>query len=792
MFKPFKLIDKSNNLNASTSTAGLRVNSTLGPSQKQYKSLIFNSASNQYLSRTPISAGNRKTWTLSFWFKRGSFGADQYFFGNAQAPTGTLGTYIGLASNSIIFGDYATSNYDWYIQTIQVFRDPSAWHHVVFQFDTTQSVASDRAKIFINGLRVTSFSNGSFYPSLNSDGRFNQAISTSIGRLGTYTGNDYNGYMSEIYFSDGYAYGPEFFGYFDSLGIWQPKRFSGVYGRNGFYLPFNDSSFTDLVKDKSGNNNNWSLNGYSNTSFNDAVVSDSPVNNFCSLNPLSVTSGTFTRGNLRYTGPSVWKRTNGNIAVSSGKWYWEVTLGNAPFGTASGNTYNLFGWGLSTVFDSSTNPVSVTDGVILGDNQYYKNFSGTWTSLGTSFSSGDVLACAVDLDANTFIFYRNGLQLVTGTIGGTAGRELVPVVISYDGTYGVMDCNFGQKPFKYSPPTGFKTLCSANLPVPSITNGRNHMGVVTYTGTSASQSISSLGFSPDFVWIKGRGATDHALYDTTRGATFDLVANSTAAQTTQAQGLTAFGSNGFTVGTLAKLNTNTSTYVAWAWDKSSINGIDIVTYTGNNTARTISHSLGAVPKMMIVKQYSPTPAGGEGNWDVYHASLATNQLLYLDLPNAAATNAAVWNNTRPTSSVFSVGNDNNVNKNTTSLIAYLFAEIEGYSKFGSYTGNGLADGPFVWCGFRPRWVMIKNSSSAYNWIIYDTERSTANLVTLKLVPNNAQEENGSNIGGTTFNTMDIVSNGFKLRSSNVDSNASGNILIFAAFAEYPFKYSRAR
>ncbi|NBP58351.1 hypothetical protein EBU71_17830, partial [bacterium] len=360
----------------------------------------------------------------------------------------------------------------------------------------------ERCRLYANGVRLYDFSentmptqNYEFFILNSEDKTIGRRFWLSDGSSGA-NGIPFRGYMSEIYFSDGYAYGPEFFGYFDSLGIWQPKRFSGAYGRNGFYLPFNDSSFTDLVKDKSGNNNNWSLNGYSNTSFNDAVVSDSPVNNFCSLNPLSVTSGTFTRGNLRYTGPSVWKRTNGNIAVSSGKWYWEVTLGNAPFGTASGNVYNLFGWGLSTVFDSSTNPVSVTDGVILGDNQYYKNFTNAWQSLNTSFSSGDTLGCAIDLESNIFTFYRNGSQLIAGTIGGTAGRELVPVVISYDGTYAVMDCNFGQKPFRYSFPSVYKRYENFN------TGMLSQLGLSAFIAAQViDNDINTIGFHTDAAGI---------------------------------------------------------------------------------------------------------------------------------------------------------------------------------------------------------------------------------------------------------------------------------------------------
>jgi hypothetical protein len=317
------------------------------------------------------------------------------------------------------------------------------------------------------------------------------------------------------------------------------------------------------------------------------------------------------------------------------------------------------------------------------------------------------------------------------------------------------------------------------------------MDALAYTGTGASNAISSLGFSPDLVWIKNRGTTtSHAIYDTTRGAQSQLSSDTTGDQVTSSSGLTSFDANGFTIGTSTLVNTSGTQYVAWSWDESVQAGMDIVSYTGNGANRTISHNLGVAPKMIIVK--ARTTAGADQGWPVWHTSIANTTYLGLNSTSATATGADYWNSTSPTSSVFSLGANAAVNANNDTYISYLFSEIEGYSRFGSYTGNGSSDGPFVWCGFRPRWFMIKNSSSAYSWIVYDTARNTENLVTLKLAPNNSQEENGSSIGGVTFNTMDILSNGFKLRSTNVDSNASGNTIIFAAFAESPFKYARAR
>jgi hypothetical protein len=295
---------------------------------------------------------------------------------------------------------------------------------------------------------------------------------------------------------------------------------------------------------------------------------------------------------------------------------------------------------------------------------------------------------------------------------------------------------------------------------------------------------------PDFVWIKGRsGATDHALYDAVRGITKDLVSNSTAAETTQATGLTAFNTNGFTVGALAKLNTNAATYVGWQWKKGATQGFDIVTYTGDGTSpRSISHSLGVSPSMVIVKSRSAI-----ASWIVKHKNLSSNNNLFLEATNAQSTPSNGYIQDLSSSSVFSVINGGggvaNVNANGTTYVAYLFAEVAGFSKFGSYTGNGSTDGPFIFTGFRPKFVLIKNSSNAtgYDWYMYDSSRNTFNIVNREL------RSNLSNAEGTNLaNGCDFLSNGFKIRDTSIAWNGSGNTIIYAAFAENPFKYSLAR
>jgi hypothetical protein len=325
------------------------------------------------------------------------------------------------------------------------------------------------------------------------------------------------------------------------------------------------------------------------------------------------------------------------------------------------------------------------------------------------------------------------------------------------------------------------------------------MAATTYTGTGASLAVSNtvngVNFQPDFVWVKGRsGATDHALYDSVRGTTKDLVSNATSAETTQATGLTAFGSTGFTVGALAKMNTSAATYVGWQWKgggtpvsnaagsiTSSVSanttaGFSVVTYT--STTGTVGHGLGVAPSMIIMKGRNVVD-----QWTVYHISTGNTIGIPLNTTGAGDVNSAFWSNTTPTSTVFSQGSwDSGYTK-----VAYCFAAVAGYSAFGSYTGNGSADGPFVYLGFRPRFVMIKRTdTSGNNWLILDTSRGPYNVIGPNIYANLSNAENNPNY-------IDSVSNGFKIRvPTDADINGSGATYIYACFAENPFKYANAR
>jgi hypothetical protein len=759
------------------------------------RSLRFNSADSAYLNRTPSTAGNRKTWTWSGWLKRTKLATQYFFFGGTSS---TEAAYLGFASEKLIVGSRVGGGFDTDLVPTMVFRDFSAWYHLVVAYDTTESTASNRVKIYVNGVQVTTF-DAATYPGLNTETYIN---ATNLHYLSRHpNGLYFDGYLADVHFIDGQALDPTDFGEFDATtGAWNPIEYTGSYGTNGFHLPFSDnSSASALGTDDSGNGNNWTVNNFSVTagSGNDSLR-DSPTNgntandtgaggevpgNYCTLNPLDTQSPApiLTNGNLQVTGQSGTTYYVGRCTLlcSSGKFYWEATINSGADSTGFSPSPGLERSDTNLDLGFALGGGGSNGVAYMRNGQKYQN--GVLTNYGASHAAGDVIGFALDMDNGTLTCYKNGTsqgQLASGLLGYSWSpswnvRESTSIIY-----------NFGQRAFAYSAPSGFKALCTANLDDPLIADGRTAMDVLTYTGNGTSQTFSGLEFSPDLVWLKKRSDTqNNVVYDTTRGVTSELVTNSQNVSF-NSQGVTAFNSDGFSVGNGGVSNDSAQTYVAWTWDESASKGFDIVSYTGDgNSGRTVSHSLGVKPSLMIVKRYS----SGGSNWSVYHQDLGATKYLQLNAINNANTASNQWSNTEPTSTVFTVGSGGNVNDNGDDYIAYLFAEIEGYSKFGSYTGNGNADGPFVHTGFRSSLVIIKETSGNNDWMMYDTARDPSNEVTQLLVPNTSDQEST-----LTINEIDIVSNGFKLRSDAGKTNNNGDEYAFIAFAENPFKYARAR
>jgi len=514
--------------------------------------------------------------------------------------------------------------------------------------------------------------------------------------------------------------------------------------------------------------------------------------------PGGALQGTLTNGNLTWTSPGTDQRqilstmpVNGD---TTGKWYCEITA------TSKTSTY----WAMG-VFSTNVNGYSSTSGYAQyrSDGAIFVNGSNVTTV--ASYTTGDVIGITFDASNNQIVWYKNNTSVSTQTVSNSAS------LLSYfgcgsdnSGGSNVNNVNFGQRPFTYTPPTGFVRLNTFNLPTPTIgatasTTANKYFDAVTYTGAGAGTVITS-GFYPDFAWMKNRTAAfSNFVQDSVRGGSLYLLTDTTDADATISPSST-FSSTGITINGLSSYASNSSyNYVLWAWNANSGStvsntagsitstvsantsaGFSIVTYTANNTAgATIGHGLGVAPSMIIVKCRN-----NANSWNSYHISLGNTKGINLNSTAAEDTSSNYWNNTTPTSSVFTTGIY--TNNSTFNFVAYCFAQVAGYSAFGSYTGNGSTDGPFIFTGFRPRFVLFKNSSASSQWILLDTARNTYNVSNAYLEPNTSDAEN------TASTVCDILSNGFKIRTTGTDFNDSGNTYIYMAFAESPFKYANAR
>ena len=750
------------------------------------RSVRLRSSASAYLNRTFTTPTNNKIWTWSGWVKRGALGATSYRLMSSNISGDDAIRFDAATPDTLRCYFNGATSAD--LRTTQVFRDPSAWYHIVVAVDTTQATASNRVKIYVNGVQVTAFGTAT-YPTQNYNTSINASGANYLGA--SYVPSEYfDGYLTEVNFIDGQALTPSSFGQTNSVtGVWQPIKYTGTYGTNGFYLNFSDNSnntATTIGKDYSGNGNNWTPNNISVTA---GVTYDSMLDvptlfadggngrgNYAVWNRLAAVL-TVSDGNLRATAAANTQSVTNSIAFpSNGKYYCEAT-----FTTLTSST---------TLIGFSSNRTNYRS-----NGQIYQNSSllGTYAT----YTANDVIGVAVDVDNSQVSYYKNNSLQATVTNANT--DELLLAYFELSGHSCVV--NFGQRPFTYTPPTGYVALNTQNLPTPTISNGANYMAATTYTGNATARSIANtvngVSMQPDFVWIKDRSVVrDHRLIDSVRGVGLELYSDLTSGEVTDSIGLTAFNSNGFSLGTSAGYNANGNSLIAWQWkaggtSSSNTNGsitstvsvgatqgFSVVTFTAN-ASQTVGHGLGVAPKMIIVKsrQYAT-------NWVTYHASLGNTGYVSLDTTSAVSTTSIVWNNTSPTSTVFTIGSGF-----TTALwgnsVAYCFSEVAGYSKFGSYTGNGSTDGPFVYCGFRPRFILWKRTDAVADWGVIDTARDTYNTTGYDLAPNSSAAE------GSGY-TVDFLSNGFKIRLTATRINASGGTYIFMAFAENPLKNSLAR
>ena len=907
------------------------------------KSLRFKKDADASLTRTPTTAGSQSAFTLSTWVKRSLSTTYEYLMWT------TTSFYINFTSgDKLNIALYAPDGSSWaVIATSQArFRDPSAWYHIVVSVDSSAGTTNaDRLKLWVNGVE-SPLDYATYWGSLIT-GNISEVNTTIEHEIGARSSYPCDFYLAEYYWIDGQGLTQNDFGAYDDNNVWQPKKFTGTYGTNGFHLDFSDNSSNSAIgTDSSGNGNDWTVNNlnsgastkpkwYTSTTLyttkadvianatdrgqagftlssaeyvylvpndggtpgakchpasstypatfytysikagdsnwvntgsfgsneaalhqwdnttNDSaydfsnaedlyligdtrvgglptagasmtgsfpalvntviepdVLRDSPTNgstdddtgaggevsgNYCTWSSLAGTNVTLSNGNLDCSlSAGTTSKARATIAVTSGKYYWEITYKSGQYGMIGISDASLSGSQIS--YAAGALNYYVLSGTLYGD--LGGSFSNT--SYGSALSANDVIGVALDMDNGNVKFYKNGSDLGNANTFSLVGKTIMPHLNEAGGATFVTEANFGARSFVHSAPSGYKALCTANLPTPTIADGSDYFDAKLYTGTEATLTVSGYEFSPDLVWRKGRQAVsgsitespNHLLFDTVRGAGKKLMSNDAAAEDTGSTTLTAFTSDGFTLGNSTDGNDSPQTYVAWAWEASDSTvsntdgdvtssvranqsaGFSIVKWNPSSNGQSVAHGLNAVPEFIMAKALD-----NGHSWRVYHKSLSSGKNLLLDGYSSEDTYSADIDTV--SSTVFDGGQGltgSSLNNN----IAYCFTSVEGYSSFGKFKGNGSADGPFVYIGFRPAFILTKGIDDAEDWYIRDTSLSPFNKVDKSLRAN----DSGSEYSGRT---IDILSNGFKIRDADTQINENGKSYLYVAFAENPFQ-----
>jgi hypothetical protein len=786
-----------------------------------------------YFTRSAIGTPTSTTkYTISTWVKRTTTGLAGYFMGATKASSPTTDySFIGFDStDALVFGNVVANTANISATSKMFFQDTSAWYHIIVAVDTSLATATDRIKLYVNGIQQAwqTYTTSTSAPSYFATATSNIQVGAAQRGVGFIVNDNIN---AEVMFIDGQQLTPSSFGTWDTVtGVWQPIRYNGTFGTNGFYLTFQDNSSTSaLGTDFSGVGNNFTPGASVNLTPGNSLymsVIDSPTlysdgsitynrGNYCVFNARSgtmmVTNNGITKGGLYATfGGTTYDAAVGTMPLVKGKWYWEVVQATAVsiYATVGIIPANNVSWGASYAF-ALTNAVGYcSDGKKYVGSATGATYGSTWNTIGLT------IGVALDLDNGTITFYRNGVAQPTLTIAipGSGSLGYLPC-IGYQSAYASsLHANFGQFPFNYTPPTGFLAVNTFNILASSpesILNGANAMAATQYTGTGATQSISNAtsnkagaAFKPDLVWIKSTSSIlSHKLTDSVRGVQQALSTDLTAAQSNDTTGLTSFDTSGFTIGADANYNTSAAAYIAYSWlagngsatntdgtigSTISVNkkyGFSIVKYVGTGANGTVGHGLGVAPGFIVIKR-AIAAGGATSTGLVYHSSLANTQVMTMSSTAAVATNTAAWNSTSPTSTTFSLGTDANVNTAGDTYIAYCWAPVSGYSAIGSYVGTG---GPlFIPTNFRPRFVLWKRTNSAANWFIADSNKQFFNYTSQTglsdISPN-------LNTGAVNINGIYFLSNGFNTASAQAFNN--GTNFIYMAFADTPFTYSRA-
>ena len=779
-------------------------------------SALFTDATSSYVEWANTSyydIGSSDDFTLEFFMQPSTAEMAQYSYvvGNYVGTSGPhMAVQLYVPGNTIYFYYANGGAYSFAFSSGDIVANQ--WHHIVF------NRVSGTLRMFIDGTQKGSTVTSSTVALDNNNFRVGLAQEN-----GSYA---YDGYLSNVRFVVGSAV------YSDGASITVPTSTltnvtntrllalttstitqdassNNVTGTTSgsptisYGSPFTTENF---YSDASGNNNHLTA---ANLSHTDQMI-DTPTNNFATLNPLDNynTGASFSEGNLKWTIGGADGASRSTYVMSAGKWYVEFLSNNDYIGVVSGNASIINMNGTQTVFYAQNGQ---------------KRVNGSSSSYGASYVNGDIISIALDLDASpqTVTFYKNnvsqssinltdvGSEGYSVSCGSGSGSTNATANFGQDSSFvGIKTAQgnadeSGVGDFYYAPPSGYLALCSANL-TSTIVDGSEYFNTVLYTGNGGTQSITGVNFESNFTWIKRRDSTNwHMLYDSVRGAGKSLNSNDPTDEFENTTRFTSFDSDGFTVGNDANTNSNTRGYVSWNWkaggaavsntdgsiaSQVSANteaGFSIVSFdTGGNTSGTVGHGLGVQPQLIIGKTRNH-----DVGWYVQTPLLPATDTLAFD--GAAAYNPGYnhWNDTHPTSSVFSVGGymaDHADLTNPSTKIAYCFANVEGYCKVGSYIANNVADGPFVYTGFRPAWLLVKRAiGGTGHWDIFDNKREPFNEMGNQLYASQPNQEANND------HDIDFLSNGFKWRDSSNGINGSGTY-IYLAIAEAPFKHSNAR
>ena len=830
------------------------------------QSLRFNKPDTPYLERTFVTPSSTRKVIIATWIKPSELGSTTPIMYSAPSSLTTSYFLMGFAQAS-----YINSNDSFKIFTVEGnsakialnttarFRDTTNWQHVCVAIDTEQATSTDRVMIFFNGIRYDGgFVSYNTFPSQNHDFTvMNSAIKHRVGATSNGLHANYGnlqGYLSEFYFIDGQSMFSDSSGTISSTfladantlatfceqknGVAVPKAYNGTFGNNGCRLTFvgtgtattgqGTTAQTNIGDDQSGEGHNFSVNGLASTD----VVIDTPTNNFCTLNALSGANhnATLSEGALKASGAD--QARIGTFGMKTGKWYWEGRCGT--IGSGGSNFIGI----VKMDYSEKNQGSSHTYGRTYSNNGSVYTVAVTSFATGTSYTTGDIIGVAVDMDNGTIVWYKNGTENtnseVTDLNSHVDGDQGWLPWVNFGNATGDFVLNFGQDStfagletaqnnsdgngngdFYYSPPSGYFALCTDNLNEPTISPSKSsqaddHFDTITYNGSASNQTITT-NFQADFLWFKERttNGIDHNLFDSSRlhsttSAKFGKkLESNTGDAETDSTAIVSQSTNDITLlGGVSTTNDQYSrTYVMWHWKANggttSTNtegslsctvqantdaGFSIVTWAGDgNTAVTLGHGLEKKPELIIYK--------GRDNsfsWPTWFKTFGTSTGSFINTTNQPGSFARVTS--EPTATVIPNAEKNYTNVSGEKDIAYVFHSVEGYSRIGLYTGNGSTDGTFINLGFRPAWVIIKKSSGSGNWCIFDNKQNPDNPVNIMLLA----DTSGNTSAGGTGDNLDFLSNGFKIRDNSSGRNTNGGTYIYMAFAEQPFKFSNAR